>query len=74
MQLKIYGTTFDTYVLGDDSIFGIPEELGFPDLQHIAETLNILGLDMRPDKAVVAIRPDEFEFLGHAIHGTKISR
>ena len=32
IQLRIWGETFKTYVLGDDSLIGIAEEFGFPSL------------------------------------------
>lgn len=33
-----------------------------------------LGFTIHPDKIIVAIRPDEIEFLGHVARGTRVDR
>jgi hypothetical protein len=73
-QLVIYKRVFKTWVLGDDSLFGIPVELGLPDLDRFAKVLATLGLTMHPEKAVVASRPQDLEFLGHCARGTSVCR
>lgn len=73
-QLKTYAQFFKTWVLGDDSLFGLPEKLGFPDLDSFAMWLAVLGLLMHPDKCTVAVRPDHLDFLGHCARGTSITR
>lgn len=73
-QLKIYNRVFQTYVLGDDSLFGIPVELGYPDLDAFATHLSTLGFTLSTQKCIIATRPDELEFLGHVAKGTRVSR
>lgn len=74
IQLNIWNRTFKTYVLGDDSLFGIPEELGWPDLPLISNFARDLGFTMHPDKCVVATRPSDLEFLGHVARALKCDR
>lgn len=74
IQLRYWGRPWNTYVLGDDSIFGLPVELGYPDLQQIAKYGQELGFTIHPDKVIVATRPDEMEFLGHEARGLRVDR
>lgn len=73
-QLKVYGTTFPTYVLGDDSLFGVPRDLGFPDLDRFAEAFKSIGMTLSPDKCIVTQRADELQFLGHCARHTRLHR
>ncbi len=74
IQLSVYRKTFKTFVLGDDSIFGVPSEEGFPDIEQMLQVTKRLGLTIHPHKAVVSTRPAEIAFLGHQVSGTKILR
>lgn len=60
-QLRIYHRTFPTYVLGDDSLFGIPIELGVPDLEQFATHLSTLGFTLSTQKCVIATRPENLD-------------
>lgn len=73
-QLKLYGNVFETFVLGDDSLFGIPVELGEPKLTDFSPHFEYLGLQMHPNKGVVTIHPGELDFLGHCARGSKLDR
>lgn len=73
-QLKIYNRTFRTYVLGDDSLFGIPIDNGVPDLEEFAHHLSTLGFALSTQKCIIATRPEHLEFLGHCAKGTRVSR
>lgn len=73
-QLKIYGRTFRTYVLGDDSLFGIPRHYGYPNLEDFSYHLTQLGFTLSTHKCVIATRPDELEFLGHCARGSRLTR
>lgn len=73
-QLKHYGQSFKTYVLGDDSLFGVPLEFGVPDINYFRPHTQALGLTLHPDKGIIATRPSELEFLGHCAQGVKVSR
>lgn len=73
-QLHHYGQTFETHVLGDDSLFGVPVEYGLPSIDYFRPHAERLGLTIHPDKGVIASRPSELEFLGHCAYGTKVDR
>lgn len=74
LQLKTYGRTFPTYVLGDDSLFGIPYSMGYPDIAQMSNIAKTLGLTIHPEKANVATRADEVIFLGHSARQLKVRR
>ncbi len=74
IQLSIFGQPFKTFVLGDDSIFGVPTEYGYPDIVRMSEVAKRIGLVIHPHKAIVSVRPSEITFLGHQTVGTKILR
>lgn len=74
IQLKYWGRTFTTKVLGDDSAFGIPYKYGMPDVQRLSEIGRELDFTIHPQKVVVATRPDEMEFLGHVARGIRVDR
>lgn len=74
LQLKVYRRTFKTYVLGDDSLFGIPQSYGWPDLDLFASVLSPLGITLSPHKCVVALRPEELHFLGHVARHSRVDR
>nr|UUG74126.1 MAG: RNA-dependent RNA polymerase [XiangYun partiti-picobirna-like virus 4] len=74
IQLKLYNRTFDTWVLGDDSLFGIPVDLGRPDLNAMARLVSPLGFTIHPDKCTVTRSPRELEFLGHCARGSRVER
>lgn len=73
-QLSHYGSAFKTYVLGDDSLFGVPIEFGLPSIDYFRQPALKLGLTIHPEKGVVATRASELEFLGHCAYGTKVNR
>lgn len=73
-QLKLYGTTFQTWVLGDDSLFGVPVEYGPPDPSHFSPHFEALGFKLSEHKCIVAIHPDQLVYLGHTARGTRVSR
>lgn len=74
-QLEVYGRIFKTWILGDDSAFGIPLELDLnPSIHNFAPHFLRLGFTVHPDKGVVATHPSQMEFLGHTAIGTHVSR
>ncbi|KAK4887477.1 hypothetical protein RN001_003748 [Aquatica leii] len=73
-QLKIYERTFETWVLGDDSIFGIPLDLPHPILEEFATHLHTLGFTLSTTKCEIATRADQMVYLGHSARGTRVSR
>nr|UYL95496.1 MAG: RNA-dependent RNA polymerase [Lhasa Parti tick virus 1] len=74
IQLKIWHETYDTYVLGDDSLFGIPDSWGYPDLDKIAEIVESIGFTLSKDKCIISTNPTELEFLGHVAKGIRVDR
>nr|QVG74788.1 RNA-dependent RNA polymerase [Riboviria sp.] len=74
MQLNVYHQTFETWVLGDDSLYGIPSELGFPNLEEVSHYVSKLGFELSTKKCVVATNPRELEFLGHVARGASVDR
>jgi len=74
LQLKIYNEVFKTYVLGDDSLFGIPQSLGWPDLDQFAALLSTLNITLSPHKCIVTQRPEELHFLGHCARHSRVDR
>jgi hypothetical protein len=73
-QICQYGQSFETHVLGDDSLFGIPVDYGIPKIEDFAKHYNNVGMLVHPDKGVVANNPHELEFLGHCARGSKVDR
>ena len=73
-QLKTYGRHFNTYVLGDDSLFGVPYDLGYPRISEFAEHAKTLNFTLHPDKTIIATRPDELDFLGHTARALRCDR
>lgn len=69
-----YGTTFPTYVLGDDSVFGIPVKYGEPSIENLSRHALRLGLTMNPTKAILTQRPNELHFLRHTARFAKVNR
>ncbi len=74
IQIKAYQATFKTYVLGDDSIFGLPYKYGYPDLNTLAQHASTLGLIINPSKAMVTAKADELFFLGYTARFSKVLR
>lgn len=74
IQLQSYGRFFKTYVLGDDSVFGQPIGLGPPDVAEFASIGQKLDFTIHPHKVVVALRPQDLEFLGHVTRGLRVDR
>lgn len=74
IQLRVYGTFFKTYDIGDDSAFGLPYSYGYPDNARMASAAAELGFTIHPEKIVVATRPDQMEFLGHVARGMRVDR
>lgn len=74
LQLKVYGQVFPTYVLGDDSLFGIPQSLGWPDLDLFAAWLSTLNITLSTQKCVVTQRPEDLHFLGHCARHSRVDR
>lgn len=74
IQLKLYGRTFKTWVLGDDSLFGTPVELGYPDLSAMAEIVSPFGFVIHPEKCTVAMNPRELDFLGHCARFSRVDK
>lgn len=73
-QLSHYGRSFKTYVLGDDSLFGVPIEFGYPSLDYFRPHAAKLGLLIHPEKGCIAEHPSELEFLGHCAYGSRVDR
>lgn len=74
MQLKVYNRTFSTYVLGDDSIFGVPYTYGLPNKDSFVHHANTLHQTLHPEKGVITQRLSEIQFLGHNVSFTKVQR
>ncbi|UXX19071.1 RNA-dependent RNA polymerase [Jilin partiti-like virus 1] len=74
LQTKMYNQQFTTWVLGDDSLFGIPDELGFPDLDEAARIVKRIGFELSTRKCIVATHPGSLEFLGHVSRGASVDR
>lgn len=74
VQMKTHGQMFKTYVLGDDSLFGVPVELGTPNLHTYAPHYEAVGMTLHPDKGTVAIHPKDLDFLGHTARHSKVDR
>lgn len=73
-QLKVLGFHRPIYVLGDDSLFGVPIELGEPNLDDYRQAIIPLGMTVHPDKGCIATQASQLEFLGHCAYGTRVSR
>lgn len=73
-QICVYDRTFPTYVLGDDSLFGVPCKFGLPSLDNFREHYHTLGITQHPDKGTIAIHPHDLDFLGHVARGAKVDR
>lgn len=73
-QIKVYGRTFKTYVLGDDSLFGVPETLQHPDPELFAPYFEEMGMRLSTKKCITAVRAQDLEFLGHVASGTRVDR
>lgn len=73
-QQCVYGQSFKTYVLGDDSLFGVPVSFGLPSLEMFIPHTKSLGLTQHPDKGTVAIRSQDLDFLGHCAYGARVDR
>lgn len=73
-QLKIYGKTFKTWVRGDDSLFGIPLSLGRPQPELFVPHFEHLVFALHSHKCIIATRPEELVYLGHAARGSRVSR
>lgn len=66
IQLKYWGRSFTTKVLGDDSAFGVPYKHGLPDLDRLSEIGKELDFTIHPNKIVVATR--------HVARGLRVDR
>lgn len=73
IQLKQFGTIVDTYVLGDDSIFPVPQGSAF-DLQAASHYAQGFNMTVNADKSIIVTTYPEAHFLGHHFHGTKVTR
>ncbi len=62
IQLQIYWQTLNTYVLGDDSIFGVPAELGHSNIDLISKYTLDLGLTVHPNQVLIGFKPSELTF------------
>lgn len=76
-QLRVFNRIFETFVLGDDSVFGIPEEI-FLHRDTLIDELSVpfqeLGMILSIPKTVIATRPSDLEFLGHVARGLTVDR
>lgn len=73
-QVCHYGQMFKTFVLGDDSLFGVPVEFGIPNIKDFAQYYAALGTTLHPDKGVVTQRAEDVDFLGHCAYHLKVDR
>lgn len=73
-QICHHGQTFNTHVLGDDSLFGVPIDLGIPSIDDYIPHFARLGFTVHPDKSIIATRSDQLSFLGHCARGTRVDR
>nr|APG78164.1 RdRp [Beihai partiti-like virus 11] len=75
VQLRIYGRSLQTWVLGDDSLFQAPGSLmDWPDLNTFDQVIREFGMKISPHKSIVTRNSQELEFLGHAVRGLRVSR
>lgn len=80
VQLSVHGKLYKTYVLGDDSIFGLPYcDIHFNDFKVYAELYSksvsrTFGYTINAQKSIMATSPTELTFLGHSARGLKCDR
>ncbi len=65
---------FSTYILVDDSLFGVPYQFGYPDIGQIKQHAQHLGLSLSSSKAIITARAKELHFLGHTAWFNKVLR
>ena len=73
-QLNTWGTHFPPFVLGDDSAFSHPQALGIPDHTIVCKHMSDFGFTLHPEKCKTALRPSDFEYLGHTARGLRCDR
>jgi hypothetical protein len=72
IQLELTGKTYPTYVMGDDSVFTLPEpSMKMEDIERVALKL---GMTINKDKSVITSRYEEIIFLGHNFYGSRVTR
>nr|QUS52683.1 RNA-dependent RNA polymerase [Mute swan feces associated partitiviridae J] len=76
IQITLLKRPLKTYVLGDDSLFGLPlrTHTPYPVLEQMAEVALELGMTLSIKKSVITNNLSELEFLGHSARGLKIDR
>lgn len=72
VQIHFKHQTFPTYVLGDDSIFALPDNK--VSLFDIASFLRNKGINLNVQKSICTRDIREAHFLGHNFQGSRISR
>ena len=71
VHLRVFGKWYATYVLGDNSIYAVPQET---DLNVFHSEYELIGFPLSLDKSLVKTDFSEATFFGHKFHGTSIDR
>lgn len=73
-QLHTYNRTFITYVLGDDSLFVVPDEAHSQDRTDIASFFTRYNAVLSVDKTIITSNYLDIIFLGHNFYGSRVTR
>ena len=73
VQLRVFGKWYPIYVLGDDSIFRVPQEAEV-DLKVFHSEYDLFGFRLSLNKSLVTTDFRDATFFGHKFHGTTIDR
>ena len=71
VQLRVFGKWYATYVLGDNSIFVVPQ---ITDLNVFHSEYELIGCQLGLDRSLVITDFSEATFLGHKFQGTSNDR
>lgn len=72
LQLKFFGHTVESYVMGDDSIFTFKEES--LTLEQAANYFQTFGMTLSMDKSIITRHRSDVTFLGHNFYGSRVCR
>jgi hypothetical protein len=72
LQLRFLGRTVKTYVLGDDSIFVLPDHQ--IDILEASTHLSQFGMTVNIEKSIITDEYCEVVFLGHNFYGSRVTR
>jgi hypothetical protein len=72
VQLRFLGRIYETYVLGDDSLFAMEDAL--LDISEAADWLSSFGQVLNQEKTILTRKYSEIVFLGHNFYGSSVTR